>query len=87
MLYNQLELDVSMTSIKGSTAFNYGDRYGNFGTSGRRSSGPAFGLSTGHYKRHLFPIFSPSRPFLIEGVLGSKNLYSESCLERPKTSG
>ena len=29
--------------------------------------------------------FSPSRPFLIEGVLGSKNLFSESCLERPKT--
>ena len=31
---------------------------------------------------HFFP---PSRPFLIEGVLGSKNLFSESCLERPKT--
>ena len=35
----------------------------------------------------FFPpfLFSPSRPFLIEGVLGSKNLFSESCLERPKT--
>ena len=34
----------------------------------------------------FFPVFfSPSRPFLIEGVLGSKNLFSESCLERPKT--
>ena len=31
------------------------------------------------------PFFSPSRPFLIEGVLGSKNLFRESCLERPKT--
>merc|ERR1712013_771128 len=34
----------------------------------------------------LFPFFfrfSPSRPFLIEGLLGSKNLFSESCLERP----
>ena len=31
------------------------------------------------------PPFPPSRPFLIEGVLGSKNLFSESCLERPKT--
>ena len=31
--------------------------------------------------------FSPSRPFLIEGVLGSKNLFSESCLECPKTYG
>ena len=31
------------------------------------------------------PRFSLSRPFLIEGVLGSKNLFSESCLERPKT--
>ena len=34
----------------------------------------------------LFFHFSPpSRPFLIEGGLGSKNLFSESCLERPKT--
>ena len=33
----------------------------------------------------FFPFFSPSRPFLIEGVLGSKNLFSESCLECPKT--
>ena len=33
----------------------------------------------------FFPVFPPSRPFLIEGVLGSKNLFSESCLERPKT--
>ena len=32
-----------------------------------------------------FSRFSPSRPFLIEGVLGSKNLFGESCLERPKT--
>ena len=34
----------------------------------------------------VFPRFSPpSRSFLIEGVLGSKNLFSESCLESPKT--
>ena len=34
----------------------------------------------------FFPFFfSPSRPFLIEGVVGSKNLFSKSCLERPKT--
>ena len=36
----------------------------------------------------FFPFFSrfpPLRPFLIEGVLGSKNLFSESCLECPKT--
>ena len=26
----------------------------------------------------FFLFFSPSRPFLIEGVLGSKNLFSES---------
>ena len=32
----------------------------------------------------FFP-FPPSRPFLLEGVLGSKNLFCESCLERPKT--
>ena len=30
------------------------------------------------------PFFPPSLPFLI-GVLGSKNLFSESCLECPKT--
>ena len=36
----------------------------------------------------FFLFFSPpSRPFLIDGVLGSKNLFSESCLERPKTKG
>ena len=28
---------------------------------------------------------SPSSTFLIEGVLGSKNLFSESGRERPKT--
>ena len=31
----------------------------------------------------FFPFHSPSRPFLIEGVLGSKNLFSESCLKWP----
>ena len=30
-----------------------------------------------------FSSISPSRPFLIEGVLGSKNLFSESCLKWP----
>ena len=37
----------------------------------------------------FFPVFPvpPSRPFLIEGVVGSKNLFSESCLEWPKTWG
>ena len=32
-----------------------------------------------------FFLFSPSQPFLREGVLGSKNLFGESCLEHPKT--
>ena len=34
----------------------------------------------------LFPpvLFPPSRPFLIEGVLRSKNLFSESGQEHPK---
>ena len=63
-----------------------------FGTSVRRSSQSAFGRSTdndvsGHYKRHYFffflfffsfLFFSPSSTFLKEGVLGSKNLFSES---------
>ena len=35
----------------------------------------------------LFLRSPPLLPFLIEGVLGSKNLFSESCLERPKTLG
>ena len=33
----------------------------------------------------FFLFFSPLSTFLIEGVLGSKNLFSESCLDRPKT--
>ena len=43
---------------------------------------------SGHYFRHYFLFFHfspPSRPFLIEGVLGSKNLFSESCLKWPIT--
>ena len=50
---------------------------------------------SGHYFHNSFffpfihfppPFFfsPPLRPFLIEGVLGSKNLFSKSCLERPK---
>ena len=36
----------------------------------------------------ICPVFfsPPLRPFLIEGVLWSKNLFCESCLECPKTS-
>ena len=37
------------------------------------------------FSPRIFSRFPLSRPFLIEGVLGSKNLFSESCLERPKT--
>ena len=64
------------------------------GTSVRRSSRSAFGRSTGndvsgHYKRHYILFFfffsSPSSTFLIEGVLGSKNLFRESWREHPKT--
>ena len=33
----------------------------------------------------FFPPVPPSQPFLIEGVVGSKNLFSESCIEHPKT--
>ena len=47
---------------------------------------------TGHYFHPYFLFlfsrfsrFSPSRPFLIEGVLGSKNLFSKSCLKHPKS--
>ena len=57
------------------------------GKSSRRCSWLPFRRSTGndvsgqyfhHYFLLLFPFFSPSSPFLIEGVLGSKNLFSES---------
>ena len=36
---------------------------------------------------YFYSVFfsSPSSPFLIEGVLGSKNLFSESCLKWPIT--
>ena len=40
---------------------------------------------SGHYSHQSLPFFSsPSQSFLIEGVLWSKNLFSNSCLERPK---
>ena len=70
--------------------------YSIFDTSGRRCSRSPSGsrLATtlvDRYFHHyfLFPFFFPfffhfpSRPFLIEGVLGSKNLFSESCLKWP----
>ena len=58
----------------------------------RRSTGNDV---SGHYFRHYFLLFffhffffsPPSRPFLIEGVLVSKNLFSESCLKWPITLG
>ena len=57
----------------------------------RRSTGNDV---SGHFFRHYFLLFfsslffsPPSRPFLIEGVLGSKNLFSESCLKWPITLG
>ena len=68
----------------------------NSGTSGRRFSRLPFRRSTGnavsgHYFHHYFfpPVFffSPSSPFLIEGVLGSKNLFSESDSKCPITQG
>ena len=93
---NNLDNDLTknMLWLQGGTLF-YNFDY--FGTSVWRSSRSTFGRSTGndvsgHYKRHyfspifsIFHFFSPlSQPFLIEGVLGSKNLFSESCLECPK---
>ena len=62
------------------------------GTSGRRSSRSGFRQLTGttivnryfHYS-FLFFLFSTAQPFLIEEVLGSKNLFIKSGRERPKT--
>ena len=61
-----------------------------FGAAFQRS---AFGRSTAgndvvatiFIRIFFFFRFSLSRPFLIEGVLGSKNLFCKSYLERPKT--
>ena len=65
------------------------------GTSGWRCSRSSLGgrLATTivdrYFHHHFFFFhfihfpFSPSRPFLIEGVLGSKNLFSESCVKWP----
>ena len=64
------------------------------GTSGRCCSQSTGNDVSGHYFRHYFLLFfsffifsPPSRPFLIEGVLVSKNLFSESCLKWPITLG
>ena len=68
------------------------------GTSGRHSSHLPFRQLTGttivdYYFHYSFPLLlpfffsSPSQPFLIEGVLGSKNLFCESGREHPKTKG
>ena len=52
------------------------------GTSGQRCSRSTGNDVSGHYFHYYF-LSSPSSPFLIEGVLGSKNLFSESCLKWP----
>ena len=66
--------------------------YRNFGTSGRRCSRSPLGgrlatmlVATISAVIFFFFFFSPSSIFLIEGVLGSKNLFSESCLKWPIT--
>ena len=72
------------------TGYNYYLLFGGtnlFGTSSRCSSWSAFGQSTGnnvsgHYKQHYFLLvfsqFPPLSTFLIEGVLGSRNLFCKS---------
>ena len=53
---------------------------------GNDVSGPIFSplFIFSHFFLHFFHLFhSPSRPFLIEGVLGSKILSSKSCLKWP----
>ena len=50
---------------------------------------------SGHYFHQFFlflffpfpPPFSPLRPFLIEGVLGSKNLFCKNLWKGPKARG
>ena len=48
-------------------------------------SGHYFHQSFLFFPPRFFSRFSPSRPFLQERLLASKNLFSESCLECPKT--
>ena len=53
---------------------------------GRRSGGRLATTLVATKNVIIFFFFSPpSLPFLIEGVLGSKNLFSESCSEWPIT--
>ena len=57
-------------------------------STGNYVSGPLFSqlfFQFSIFSPFFSSIFSPSRPFLIEGVLGSKNLFSKSWQERPKT--
>ena len=81
-----------MTSETSLRSLEYGferlvlEEFSTFGTSGRHCSRLPLGgrpATTSvnryfhNYFLHFFS-FSPSRPFLIEGVLESKNLFSES---------
>ena len=90
------ETDTDTTDTKTDTDPNQYNSDTDTGTILRRLSWSAFGRSTGndvsgHYKHNYFPFhflvqfFSPSWSFLIEGVLGSKNLFSKSLWERAKT--
>ena len=92
LLLSLLSSNIFMYFYEGCTCyFQFSFVYKDIGMSVRRSSRSAFGRSTGndvsgHYKRNYFLFFfflfsffsSPSSTFLIEGVLGSKNLFSES---------
>ena len=64
----------------------YFHHYFLFGTSGGVAVGCCQAVD---WQFSIFNFFfhSPSRPFLIEGVLGSKNLFSESCLKWPHYYG
>ena len=52
---------------------------------GHRSGGQLVTTFIDHYFNQYFPFHSSwSLPFLIKWLLESKNLFSESCFERPK---
>ena len=88
ILITNIDLDLSYPHQQHATVI--------IGTSGWRCSRSPLGgwLATTFVDRYFhryfvfFSIFSsPSRPFLIEGVLGSKNLFSKSGSKWPITWG
>ena len=86
-VYVKMSRQCRVSSIQ-FNASNWHERSALQSVAVRRSTGNDV---SGHYFHHSFLFISffspPSSPFLIEGVLGSKNLYSKSWRKRQKAYG